>query len=234
MEMVKAVGLKKYFVTGDYEVHALDGINLSVEEGEFLAVVGTSGSGKTTLLNLLGALEEPTEGGVWIQGISLKDMTAEERTVFRRRNIGFIFQQYNLVPMLDVYENITLPLRLDGGRIDDVFLREMMKVLGIRDKLHQMPETLSGGQQQRAAIARALLSKPAVVLADEPTGSLDSETGMEVMNLLKSCAARFHQTVIVVTHQEEVAQMADRIVSMSDGRLTADSRELAGEEAGTR
>lgn len=234
MEMVKAVGLKKYFVTGDYEVHALDEINLSVEEGEFLAVVGTSGSGKTTLLNLLGALEEPTEGGVWIQGISLKDMTAEERTVFRRRNIGFIFQQYNLVPMLDVYENITLPLRLDGGRIDDVFLREMMKVLGIRDKLHQMPETLSGGQQQRAAIARALLSKPAVVLADEPTGSLDSETGMEVMNLLKSCAARFHQTVIVVTHQEEVAQMADRIVSMSDGRLTADSRELAGEEAGTR
>lgn len=179
-------------------------------------------------------MEEPTEGGVWIQGISLKDMTAEERTVFRRRNIGFIFQQYNLVPMLDVYENITLPLRLDGGRIDDVFLREMMKVLGIRDKLHQMPETLSGGQQQRAAIARALLSKPAVVLADEPTGSLDSETGMEVMNLLKSCAARFHQTVIVVTHQEEVAQMADRIVSMSDGRLTADSRELAGEEAGTR
>lgn len=234
MEMVKAVGLKKYFVTGDYEVHALDGINLSVEEGEFLAVVGTSGSGKTTLLNLLGALEEPTEGGVWIQGISLKDMTAEERTVFRRRNIGFIFQQYNLVPMLDVYENITLPLRLDGGRIDDVFLQEMMKVLGIRDKLYQMPETLSGGQQQRAAIARALLSKPAVVLADEPTGSLDSETGMEVMNLLKSCAARFHQTVIVVTHQEEVAQMADRIVSMSDGRLTADSRELAGEEAGTR
>ncbi len=172
MEMVKAVGLKKYFVTGDYEVHALDGINLSVEEGEFLAVVGTSGSGKTTLLNLLGALEEPTEGGVWIQGISLKDMTAEERTVFRRRNIGFIFQQYNLVPMLDVYENITLPLRLDGGRIDDVFLREMMKVLGIRDKLHQMPETLSGGQQQRAAIARALLSKPAVVLADEPTGNV--------------------------------------------------------------
>lgn len=234
MEMVKAVGLKKYFVTGDYEVHALDGINLSVEEGEFLAVVGTSGSGKTTLLNLLGALEEPTEGGVWIQGISLKDMTAEERTVFRRRNIGFIFQQYNLVPMLDVYENITLPLRLDGGRIDDVFLQEMMKGLGIRDKLHQMPETLSGGQQQRAAIARALLSKPAVVLADEPTGSLDSETGMEVMNLLKSCAARFHQTVIVVTHQEEVAQMADRIVSMSDGRLMADSRELAGEEAGTR
>lgn len=234
MEMVKAVGLKKYFVTEDYEVHALDGIDLTVEEGEFLAIVGTSGSGKTTLLNLLGALEEPTKGGVWIQGISLKDMTAEERTVFRRRNIGFIFQQYNLVPMLNVYENITLPLRLDGGRIDDAFLQEMIKLLGIEEKLYQMPETLSGGQQQRAAIARALLAKPSVVLADEPTGSLDSETGMEVMRLLKSCAARFHQTVIVVTHQEEVAQMADRIVSMADGRLMADTSELAGEEAGTQ
>lgn len=220
MEIVKAAGLKKYFTTEDYEVRALDGIDLSVEEGEFLAVAGTSGSGKTTLLNVLGALDEPTEGGVWIQGVSLKDMTAEERTVFRRRNIGFVFQQYNLVPMLDVYENITLPIRLDGGRVDDVFLWEMVNTLGIREKMCCMPETLSGGQQQRAAIARALLAKPAVVLADEPTGSLDSETGMEVVGLLKSCAARFHQTVIVVTHQEEVAQMADRIVRMSDGRLT--------------
>ena len=225
MKIVKAVGLKKYFVTEDYEVHALDVIDLSVEEGEFLAVVGTSGSGKTTLLNLLGALDEPTEGGVWIRNISLKDMTAEERTVFRRRNIGFIFQQYNLVPMLDVYENITLPIRLDGGKLDEAFLEEMLKILKIKEKLHQMPETLSGGQQQRAAIARALLAKPAVILADEPTGSLDSETGMEVMGLLRTCAARFHQTVIVVTHQEEVAQMADRIICMSDGRLAADSDE---------
>lgn len=225
MKIVKAVGLKKYFVIEDYEVHALDGIDLSVEEGEFLAVVGTSGSGKTTLLNLLGALDEPTEGGVWIRNISLKDMTAEERTVFRRRNIGFIFQQYNLVPMLDVYENITLPIRLDGGKLDEAFLEEMLKILKIKEKLHQMPETLSGGQQQRAAIARALLAKPAVILADEPTGSLDSETGMEVMGLLRTCAARFHQTVIVVTHQEEVAQMADRIICMSDGRLAADSDE---------
>ena len=225
MKIVKAVGLKKYFVTEDYEVHALDGIDLSVEEGEFLAVVGTSGSGKTTLLNLLGALDEPTEGGVWIRNISLKDMTAEERTVFRRRNIGFIFQQYNLVPMLDVYENITLPIRLDGGKLDEAFLEEMLKILKIKEKLHQMPETLSGGQQQRAAIARALLAKPAVILADEPTGSLDSETGMEVMGLLRTCAARFHQTVIVVTHQEEVAQMADRIICMSAGRLAADSDE---------
>ena len=225
MKIVNAVGLKKYFVTEYYEVHALDGIDLSVEEGEFLAVVGTSGSGKTTLLNLLGALDEPTEGGVWIRNISLKDMTAEERTVFRRRNIGFIFQQYNLVPMLDVYENITLPIRLDGGKLDEAFLEEMLKILKIKEKLHQMPETLSGGQQQRAAIARALLAKPAVILADEPTGSLDSETGMEVMGLLRTCAARFHQTVIVVTHQEEVAQMADRIICMSDGRLAADSDE---------
>lgn len=170
-------------------------------------------------------MDEPTEGGVWIRNISLKDMTAEERTVFRRRNIGFIFQQYNLVPMLDVYENITLPIRLDGGKLDEAFLEEMLKILKIKEKLHQMPETLSGGQQQRAAIARALLAKPAVILADEPTGSLDSETGMEVMGLLRTCAARFHQTVIVVTHQEEVAQMADRIICMSDGRLAADSDE---------
>ena len=170
-------------------------------------------------------MDEPTEGGVRIRNISLKDMTAEERTVFRRRNIGFIFQQYNLVPMLDVYENITLPIRLDGGKLDEAFLEEMLKILKIKEKLHQMPETLSGGQQQRAAIARALLAKPAVILADEPTGSLDSETGMEVMGLLRTCAARFHQTVIVVTHQEEVAQMADRIICMSDGRLAADSDE---------
>lgn len=225
MEMVNAVNLTKHYTTDTYEVHALDGVSLSVEEGEFLAVVGTSGSGKTTLLNMLGGLDVPTSGGVWIRGVSLKDMTGEERTVFRRRNIGFVFQQYNLVPALSVYENIVLPLRLDGQQIDELLLGEIVSILGLRDKMERLPETLSGGQQQRTAIARALLSKPAVLLADEPTGSLDSATGMEVVGLLRSCAARFHQTVIVVTHQEEVAQAADRIIRMADGKITSDGGE---------
>lgn len=225
MEMVNAVNLTKHYTTDTYEVHALDGVSLSVEEGEFLAVVGTSGSGKTTLLNMLGGLDVPTSGGVWIRGVSLKDMTGEERTVFRRRNIGFVFQQYNLVPALSVYENIVLPLRLDGQQIDEQLLDEIISILGLKDKMERLPETLSGGQQQRTAIARALLSKPAVLLADEPTGSLDSATGMEVVGLLRSCAARFHQTVIVVTHQEEVAQAADRIIRMADGKITSDGGE---------
>lgn len=225
MEMVNAVNLTKHYTTDTYEVHALDGVSLSVEEGEFLAVVGTSGSGKTTLLNMLGGLDVPTSGGVWIRGVSLKDMTGEERTVFRRRNIGFVFQQYNLVPALSVYENIVLPLRLDGQQIDEPLLDEIISILGLKDKMERLPETLSGGQQQRTAIARALLSKPAVLLADEPTGSLDSATGMEVVGLLRSCAARFHQTVIVVTHQEEVAQAADRIIRMADGKITSDGGE---------
>ncbi|HIW41513.1 MAG TPA: ABC transporter ATP-binding protein [Candidatus Mediterraneibacter vanvlietii] len=225
MEMVNAVNLTKHYTTDTYEVHALDGVSLSVEEGEFLAVVGTSGSGKTTLLNMLGGLDVPTSGGVWIRGVSLKDMTGEERTVFRRRNIGFVFQQYNLIPALSVYENIVLPLRLDGQQIDEPLLDEIISILGLKDKMERLPETLSGGQQQRTAIARALLSKPAVLLADEPTGSLDSATGMEVVGLLRSCAARFHQTVIVVTHQEEVAQAADRIIRMADGKITSDGGE---------
>ena len=225
MEMVNAVNLTKHYTTDTYEVHALDGVSLSVEEGEFLAVVGTSGSGKTTLLNMLGGLDVPTSGGVWIRGVSLKDMTGEERTVFRRRNIGFVFQQYNLVPALSVYENIVLPLRLDGQQIDEPLLDEIISILGLKDKMERLPETLSGGQQQRTAIARVLLSKPAVLLADEPTGSLDSATGMEVVGLLRSCAARFHQTVIVVTHQEEVAQAADRIIRMADGKITSDRGE---------
>ena len=219
MEIVKAAGLKKYYITDTYEVHALDGVTLSVEEGEFLAIVGTSGSGKTTLLNLLGGLDMPTEGGVWIRGNSLKDMEDEERTVFRRRNIGFVFQQYNLVPVLSVYENIVLPLRLDGAEIDLELLEGVTLLVGIREKLERLPQTLSGGQQQRVAIARALLTKPAILLADEPTGNLDSATSLEVVGLLKSCAEKFHQTVIVVTHQEEVAQMADRIIRMEDGRI---------------
>lgn len=224
MEMVRAAGLKKYYPTDAGVVRALDGVTLSVSDGEFLAVVGTSGSGKTTLLNLLGGLDVPTEGGVWIRGNSLKDMEAEERTIFRRRNIGFVFQQYNLIPVLSIYENIVLPLRLDGAGIDPSLFEQVTETLGIEDKLERLPGALSGGQQQRAAIARALMAKPAIVLADEPTGSLDSVTSMEVVGLLKTCARSFHQTVIAVTHQEEVAQMADRIVRLSDGRICGRDR----------
>ena len=219
MEMIKAAGLKKYYVTDNYEVHALDGVSLLVEEGEFLAVIGTSGSGKTTLLQILGGLDEPTAGGVWIRGNSLKDMTEDERTIFRRRNIGFVFQQYNLIPVINVYENIVLPLRLDGAEIDEKLLEDIVRTLKIGEKLDNLPEELSGGQQQRVAIARALMVKPAVLLCDEPTGNLDSVTSMEVISLLKTCAARFHQTVIVVTHQEAIAQMADRILRVEDGKL---------------
>ena len=219
MEMIKASGLKKYYVTDNYEVHALDGVSLSVEEGEFLAIIGTSGSGKTTLLQILGGLDEPTAGGVWIRGNSLKDMTEDERTIFRRRNIGFVFQQYNLIPVINVYENIVLPLRLDGAEIDEKLLEDIVRTLKIGEKLENLPEELSGGQQQRVAIARALMVKPAVLLCDEPTGNMDSVTSMEVISLLKTCAARFHQTVIVVTHQEAIAQMADRILRVEDGKL---------------
>ena len=219
MEMIKAAGLKKYYVTDNYVVHALDGVSLSVEEGEFLAIIGTSGSGKTTLLQILGGLDEPTAGGVWIRGNSLKDMTEDERTIFRRRNIGFVFQQYNLIPVINVYENIVLPLRLDGAEIDEKLLEDIVRTLKIGEKLENLPEELSGGQQQRVAIARALMVKPAVLLCDEPTGNLDSVTSMEVISLLKTCAARFHQTVIVVTHQEAIAQMADRILRVEDGKL---------------
>lgn len=219
MEMIKAAGLKKYYVTDNYEVHALDGVSLFVEEGEFLAIIGTSGSGKTTLLQILGGLDEPTAGGVWIRGNSLKDMTEDERTIFRRRNIGFVFQQYNLIPVINVYENIVLPLRLDGAEIDEKLLEDIVRTLKIGEKLENLPEELSGGQQQRVAIARALMVKPEVLLCDEPTGNLDSVTSMEVISLLKTCAARFHQTVIVVTHQEAIAQMADRILRVEDGKL---------------
>ena len=218
MEMIKAAGLKKYYVTDNYEVHALDGVSLSVEEGEFLAIIGSSGSG-TTLLQILGGLDEPTAGGVWIRGNSLKDMTEDERTIFRRRNIGFVFQQYNLIPVINVYENIVLPLRLDGAEIDEKLLEDIVRTLKIGEKLENLPEELSGGQQQRVAIARALMVKPAVLLCDEPTGNLDSVTSMEVISLLKTCEARFHQTVIVVTHQEAIAQMADRILRVEDGKL---------------
>ncbi|MEZ3486652.1 MAG: ABC transporter ATP-binding protein [Lachnospiraceae bacterium] len=232
MEMVKALGLKKYYITDTYEVHALDGVTFTAEDGEFVAIVGTSGSGKTTLLNMLGGLDIPTEGGVWIRGNSLKDMEAEERTVFRRRNIGFVFQQYNLVPVLRVYENIVLPLRLDGAEVDEELFDEVTSLLGIREQLNRLPKALSGGQQQRVAIARALLTKPAILLADEPTGSLDSVNSMEVAGLLRSCAERFHQTVIVVTHQEEVALTADRVIRIEDGRICGHREAAADGKAG--
>ncbi|MCI9237082.1 ABC transporter ATP-binding protein [Lachnospiraceae bacterium 50-23] len=219
MSVLKAVHLKKYYGEEPNIVKALDDVSVEIEQGEFTAVVGTSGSGKSTLLNMLGGLDVPTGGGVWIRGLSLSDMEAEERTVFRRRNIGFVFQQYNLVPVLSIFENIVLPLRLDGAGIDAGLLEAVTESLGIADKLERLPGMLSGGQQQRAAIARALMAKPAIVLADEPTGSLDSSASMEVVGLLKSCAEKFCQTVILVTHQEEVAKLADRILRLEDGRL---------------
>lgn len=226
MEMVKAAGLRKYYTNGANEVRALDGVSLTVEEGEFLAIVGSSGSGKSTLLNMLGGLDEPTAGGVWIRGNSLRDMDREERTIFRRRNIGFVFQQYNLVPVLDVYENIVLPLRLDGMPVDEAYIDHIAEVLKLKEKLYEMPEMLSGGQQQRAAIARALSVKPAIILADEPTGNLDSRTSMKVIGLFQTCARQFHQTLIIVTHEEDAAQMADRIVRIEDGKIWGQEEQL--------
>ena len=220
MEMIKAAGLKKYYVTDNYEVHALDGVSLSVEEGEFLAIIGTSGSGKTTLLQILGGLDEPTAGGVWIRGNSLKDMTEDERTIFRRRNIGFVFQQYNLIPVINVYENIVLPLRLDGAEIDEKLLEDIVRTLKIGEKLENLPEELSGGQQQRVAIARALMVKPAVLLCDEPTGNLDTQNSSEVIALLKEASKKYEQTIIMITHNRSIAQTADRVLQVSDGVLT--------------
>ena len=216
------VNLKKYYNTGNCEVRALDGVTLSVEEGEFVAIVGTSGSGKTTLLNLIGGLDTPTGGGVWIRGSSLKDMNEEERTIFRRINIGFVFQQYNLVPVLRVHENIVLPLRLDSSPVDEELFEKVVNVLRLEDKLERLPQMLSGGQQQRVAIARALLAKPAIMLCDEPTGNLDSVNSMEVVELLKSCARQFQQTVVLVTHQEDIAKKADRVIRMEDGKIKED------------
>lgn len=225
MEVLKTVNLKKIYQVPSGDVRALDGVNLSIEEGEFVAIVGSSGSGKTTLLNLLGGLDRPSEGSIYVRGKKLEDMESEELTIFRRRNIGFVFQNYNLLPILNVYENITLPMKLDGMRVDEEFLNHMIDRLKLREKLYHMPETLSGGQQQRVAIARALSTKPAVLLCDEPTGNLDSVTGMEVVGLLKSSAYEFHQTIVVVTHNEEIAQMADRIIRIEDGKVKGDTYE---------
>lgn len=225
MEVLKTVNLKKIYQVPSGDVRALDGVNLSIEEGEFVAIVGSSGSGKTTLLNLLGGLDKPSEGSIYVRGKKLENMESEELTIFRRRNIGFVFQNYNLLPILNVYENITLPMKLDGMRVDEEFLNHMIDSLKLREKLYHMPETLSGGQQQRVAIARALSTKPAVLLCDEPTGNLDSVTGMEVVGLLKSSAYEFQQTIVVVTHNEEIAQMADRIIRIEDGKVKGDTYE---------
>ena len=219
MIIAEVRNLKKIYTAGTQKTAALNGVDLSVQEGEFVSVVGASGSGKTTLLHLLGALDEPSEGTVRIRGHEISKLEKEERIVFRRRNIGFVFQNYNLIPVLNVYENIVLPLELDGRSIDSGFLEFLLGRLGLEDKKDRMPNTLSGGQQQRVAIARALITKPALLLADEPTGNLDSQTGMEVIGLMNTLSEQLHQTLIVVTHNDEIAQLADRIVRIEDGRI---------------
>ncbi len=211
--------LKKTYKTGEHSVDALKGLDLTVEEGEFIAIVGASGSGKSTLLNLVGALDTPTEGEIHIRGYEISELSQDEQIIFRRRNIGFVFQNFNLIPVLNVYENIILPLQLDGRTIDLDFLNMILSSLKLEDKKYQMPATLSGGQQQRVAIARALITKPALILADEPTGNLDSKTGMEVISLMKILSQKFHQTLIVVTHNDEIAQMSDRIIRIEDGKI---------------
>lgn len=219
MEILKTVDLKKYYGSGENQVKALDGVNLSVEEGEFVAVVGTSGSGKSTLLHMLGGLDHATSGSVTVAGKELFQLKETELTIFRRRNIGFVFQNYNLVPILNVYENIVLPLELDGKRADKKFIREIMELLGIMEKRNNLPNQLSGGQQQRVAIARALASKPAIILADEPTGNLDSRTSQEVLGLLKMTGEQFHQTIVMITHNDAIAQLSDRVVRIEDGKI---------------
>lgn len=219
MKILETKHLKKYYGQGGSLVKAVDDISISVEKGEFVAIVGTSGSGKTSLLNLLGGLDYADSGEVIIGGQSLLNMKDEERTVFRRRNIGFIFQNYNLVSMLNVYKNVVLPIRLDGNKPDEEFIGKILNLLGLTEKVRNRPNQLSGGQQQRAAIARALASKPKIVLADEPTGNLDSRTSAEVMGLLQMTSREFNQTIIMITHNEEIAQMADRIIHLEDGRV---------------
>ena len=219
MSILKASQLKKYYGSGDTLVKALDGVDLSVELGEFVAIVGTSGSGKSTLLHMLGGLDRPTSGKVWMDGRDISKLKDEELTIFRRRKIGFVFQSYNLVPVLNVYENIVLPVELDGNRPDRKFVEDIIDILGLESKKFSLPSQLSGGQQQRVAIARALAAKPAILLADEPTGNLDSVTSQDVLSLLKVTSSRFGQTVVMITHNEEIAQMADRIVRIEDGRI---------------
>ena len=217
MSILQTTELKKYYGAEPNITRALDGVTLSIEKGEFVAIVGTSGSGKSTLLNMIGGLDVPTSGQV--DGKELSKLKDEELTVFRRRKIGFIFQNYNLVPVLNVFENIVLPVELDGNKVDKKFMKEVVQMLGLEDKLNNMPNNLSGGQQQRVAIARALVSKPAIVLADEPTGNLDSKTSADVLGLLKTTSQKFHQTLVMITHNSEIAQLADRIIRIEDGKI---------------
>jgi len=219
MEILKTINLKKTYKSGENEVRALKRINLSIQAGEFISVIGASGSGKSTLLKILGGLDNPTEGEVMIRDNRLSDMTENELTIFRRRNIGFVFQHYNLLDTLNVYDNIIFPIRLDNGVVEQKFIASVAAALGINEKLSQMPDQLSGGQQQRVAIARALITKPAIILADEPTGNLDSRTSTEVMELFQKMAQEFNQTMVIVTHDSRVADMADRIVNIEDGKI---------------
>ncbi|WP_373897591.1 ABC transporter ATP-binding protein [Haloimpatiens sp. FM7315] len=219
MSILKVLKLRKYYGENENTVKALDDVDIEVEEGEFVSIVGTSGSGKSTLLHMLGGLDRPTKGDVFINNKNIFSMSDDELTVFRRRNIGFVFQSYNLVPILNVYENIVLPIELDGGRIDKKYIENIIKVLGLESKLNNMPNNLSGGQQQRVAIARALASKPSIILADEPTGNLDTKTSMEVIGLLKITSKNFNQTIVMITHNEEISQIADRIIRIEDGKI---------------
>ena len=226
MNIIMTKNLRKIYRMGENNVYALNGVDFTVKEGEFVAIAGASGSGKSTLLNLLGAMDSPTEGEIFVRGIPLAQMSQNEQTIFRRRNIGFIFQDFKLLPVLNVYDNMVLPLKLDGRKIDREFAEMLLKSLGLQNKREQTPYTLSGGEQQRVAIARALITRPAVVLADEPTGNLDSRTGMEVIGLMKVLAQKFYQTLVVVTHDEEVAQMADRIIRIEDGKICQDGESI--------
>ena len=219
MNILETSELKKYYGAKPNITKALDGVNLSVKKGEFVAIVGTSGSGKSTLLNMIGGLDVPTSGKVFVDGTELSKLNEEQLTVFRRRKIGFVFQNYNLVPVLNVYENIALPVELDGGKVDKNFLKEVVGFLGLKEKLTSMPNNLSGGQQQRVAIARALIARPTIVLADEPTGNLDSKTSMDVLGLMKTSSGKFKQTLVMITHNDEIAQLADRIIHIEDGKI---------------
>lgn len=217
--ILKATGLKKYYGEGETQVRALDGIDLEIEQGRFTAIIGTSGSGKSTLLNMLGGLDTPTEGSIRIGNTELAGLNSEQATVFRRKQIGFIFQNYNLIPVLTVWENIIFPISLDGRKPDQKFIMEVVKLLGLENKLDRLPNQLSGGQQQRVAIARALATKPAIILADEPTGNLDSETSGDVISLLRMTSEQFHQTIVMITHNPDIAACADRIIRIEDGRI---------------
>ena len=219
MDILQTKALKKYYGTGDTQVRALDGVDLSVAQGEFVAIVGTSGSGKSTLLHMLGGLDRPTAGTVTVDGKDIFTLKDEALTIFRRRKIGFVFQAYNLVPVLSVWENIVLPIQLDGSPVDEQFVRQVVQTLGLENRLDSLPSQLSGGQQQRVAIARALATKPAILLADEPTGNLDSKTSQDVLGLMKVTGQKFGQTMVMITHNEEIAQLADRIVRIEDGKI---------------